>query len=938
MNKWISLALCSLVSIAMLWGQSELKGLKQGQLPNGLTYYVYSTDHTPGEVHFYLVQNVGGIVEDDRQQGLAHYLEHLAFNATEHFPEGVMKFLMRRGINTFDAKTGINETRYQISRIPTADPQLADSALLILKDWCSGLLIRPEDVEKERKIVTEEWRERGGVDRRTTEAIAPTLYNGTKYGLRNVIGREDILSRTTAKDLSQFYKQWYRPSLQCVMVIGDIDAAVYEDKIRQLFAKISQPKRAPIRPEITIPDNATPNGFAFVDRENTSNSLGIYQRVHVPTDPSKRDYVSEHLYSMMFNALAAQQFARLTNDGREAYIAATVSYAPLVRAYDQCGWDVVPYPGKAREALEQVLALRERLLRVGFSEAEFEGRRAAMIEDIKGMLERGGLDAPDNMMDLFRQNYLYGAPLLSIKEQINDTYEKLLEMEVEDLNAWMKSWMTDRNLSFITYSAQPGAIPLSVADFSAALAKTKQAPTLEFSQPKTIERLIDFDLPKGRITAERTIAELSGAKEWTLANGGKLIYKHVPELKDRFFFVASSHGGRSIIVPKDIPSFTAMQSLIMRSGVHTFNRNDLHHWLKGKDIELNISLDNYTEGLGGNAPIATAEDFFQYVHLIIAKQRFDRQDFDKYVSRQKYLHASRSTAAREVVQDSIRSLLFPPSAINPEINQAFYDAMRYEDLPRLFGERLASARDFTYCIVGALPEAEARQLTEHYIATLPSGAQTHKEIYRPLDFSAQDREIIRTFEADIDGNIGEVELSFTHDGELSDQEQLALSVLETLLQNKFFQELRERDQATYSVGVQAKYEAIPKASAQLSIRFGTSREKTEELKQRLYGILQEVAQGKVDPVEFRKSMIPHRLEQQEVALTPADNPMLWLAIINAYADTGQVPDLSAQEDSQAWDSLRETHVASLLTKLMTGRKTEISMKSLPPTGELKHSF
>ena len=940
MKKTLLLATACLTCSLSLWSEGGLKRLKTGKLPSGLTYYIYPTDYTPDEAHFYLVQDVGGVVEEDKQQGLAHYLEHLAFNATKHFPDGIMNFFLRRGIRSFDAKTGINETRYQINSIPTNDKALVDSSLLILRDWCDGILIRPEDVEKEKRIVTEEWRTRSGIDSRLTESIAPAIYNGAKYSVRNVIGREDLIRNYTAKDLKRFYEQWYKPSLQCVMVIGDINPEEIEAKLLKTFASMSKPKHAPTRTPIVIPTNSRPIFYAFVDKENTSPSFGLYQRVDAPTSPEKRDYAQANLYTMLFNSLAPRLFTRLRNDGREAAIATTVGYNPLVRLYDQCAWDVVPYPGKEQEALEQMLAMRERLKRVGFTEQEFEEQRQTMVNDLTAMLQESNLEAPNNMMDLFRQNFLYRVPLRPIKEQVNETLERLLEMDLDEFNNWMKSWLTDDNLAFITYTSRAGELNLSQKDFELALSKAKTAPLLQFAEPKKIDKLIDFEVKAGTIKSEKSLADLGGTKEWTLSNGAKFYYKHVPEMKGQFYFVASSHGGRSVVKQSDLPSFTAMQSLIMRSGVHRFNRNDLYTWLKNKSIELNITIDNYTEGLGGNASSSEVEDFFQYLHLVLMRQRLEKADFDKYVSQQKYLYLHPNKTPRDIVQDSIQSLLFPHTAENPKQDAAFFDAMKHEDLLRLFRERLVSAQDFNYCLVGDVPEAVVKDLASKYVASLPRGEQKAKEVSKILDFSSPEKHIKREFVADIPGQIGELELSYDVQASLSDKEQLLLPVLETYLQNLLFEEIRERAQLTYSIGVNAKYEELPQPSVQLNMRFASSRDKVDILKTRLYELLSGIEQGKVDADEFRKSTIPHRIEQENTAVTIEDNPMLWLVFINSYVETGVIPKLSKDNSKEKalWDSVKPADLANLYKKLTQGKTREIVVKSLPQTMELKHSY
>lgn len=910
--------------------------LRMGKLPSGLTYYIYPTEYTPREAHLYLFQNVGGVVEKDAEQGMAHFMEHLAFNVSDHFPDGIMSYLFASGLNRFDAKTGINETNYKINSVPTTNPGLLDSALLVLRDWAEGIQITPKAVEKERGIVLEEWRQRAGVDRRLTDSIAPALYNGSAYAYRNTIGKEATLRSFGVKELKSFQKQWYRPELQAIMIIGDIKPEAIESKVRQLFK--SKASKKPIsRTDIVIPESDEVAYYRFIDKANNGASLGIYQRIHsAPTDKS-RNYVAENLYSRIMDHVLALRLARLRNEGREDFIAQTVTSSPLVRSYDQISWDVVPYPGKEESALKQALALREQLRREGLMPEEFDAEQARMLEEVKALLEQKDLDIPDNLMGLFKTHYLYGTPLKSVREEMEATYETLSEMEVEDINAWLARTLTDKNLVFVTYSSRPEEMNISLSTFKRLLAEVKNEPVLRFASPKAITKLIDFAITPGRIVKETAIAELK-AKQWQLSNGGKMLYKHIPELKGQFYFVASSHGGRSAVRHEDLPAFTAMRSLIMRSGLGKFNRNDIHHWLQDKQIELNISIENYNEGLGGNAPTSQANTFFEYLYMVLMKQNFAQVDLDKYRELQKYLYTTRIATPRGQIDEEIKSILYPYSELNPKEDIAFYDRIKHEDVLRVYAERLLSASDFTYCIVGDIAEAEARALTEKYIASLPMGTLKANETYKPLNFSSSAPVIKREFEADLEGNVGEVEIAYSLDVKLSEREELALPVLETLLQARLFEELREREQAVYSIGAQLQYEPEPQPEVRMNLHFNTERAKVERLKQRTYELLDELAKGQVSQLAFKQALVPHVMNQENTAQTPEDNPLMWLLYLHAYVESGKTPELNKNATPEAKiEELKLSDVAALAHKILNeGKKREIVVKSKEHIGSYLH--
>ncbi len=919
---------------------AQISTLRTGRLPNGLTYYISrDAGASEGTAHFYLLQNVGAILEEDKQNGLAHYLEHMAFEATEHFPGGVMDFLRRRGLYSFDARTGTDDTRYSIMDVPTAEKGLTDSVLLILKDWCSGISITEKDTEKQRGIIIEEWRQRGGIDKRLSDSIAGVIYNGSQYAHRNVIGSLDVLKSFKYPDIQAFYKTWYRPDLQCVIIVGDIDPAAYELQVQKLFASLPAARNAKARPAFPIEDNNEPLYYRFVDKENRSHSYGLYQRVATPTNRPTEQATKDYLLGQLFNALAPQYFARLRNRGEEAYIAASVSYSPLVRGYGQFAWDFVPYAGQDEKALQQVLRARALMPYDFFSDKAFEAEKQKLYEGMKEVLsDDKGLGTPQNFIDIYRNNYLYGTAMREFRQQLSDNLEALVELDADDLRSWLKEHaMGDRNLAFVAYTNSPEVAAISEKTFRQKL-KTYNTLVLasEANEPAAITKLIDFKLPAGRIAREKKIPSL-GATEWTLSNGMKIIYKNLSkELKGEVLFLASAKGGQSIVKPADLPSFSAMQSLIMASGLYKYDRNQLAEWLSSRPMEVNLSITEYIDGMQARSKTDGVDDLFSYLYLVLNKQRFDKQIFDKWLQRKRYIYASQPQQGREAVDREIRELLNPITEANPREDQSFYDKMKLADLPRLYAEHFGDASQIAGCLVGDLSEAEAKRIVTTYLAALPGNPKAPRRTYTLRDHSSRERVIERTFEVDTEGDLGEVELSFLGDKKLTERERLALGLLEPLLQNRLFDELREKEQGTYSIAVKTNYTDDPVANTSLSIHFITSRAKADYLKSRTYDILRSIASGQIDRDEYKKVHIPQVLDEEAEEKAAGDGMGLgvWIALLNAYAETGKAPDLTkkgATSQEVKVSAITAQDVSSLLKKLLDeGKRRDIVVKSIAP--------
>ena len=920
---------------------AQMNGLRKGKLANGLTYYIYNDGSATGEAQYYLYQNVGAILENDEEMGLAHVLEHLAFNTTDHFPNGVMNFLRSNNLNDFEAFTGVDDTRYAVHNVPTNDAKLNENMLWVLRDWCHGVKMTPKDIEKERGIILEEWRHRSGVDRRLTDAIAPVVYNHAGYATHNVIGSQKILETFQQKQVKQFYDKWYRPNMQFIAVIGDVDVDQMEKNIQTVFKTLPAKQAPAVNPQTRqIPDNTTPLYMRFIDPENKSASFGLYQRYEVKGNAPEEDRVRQFIFTKFFNTLAPKRFVMLKNADKESYIAAEVSLSPLVRNYYQMAWDMVPYQGNEQKALQQMLAVRDNLRDQGFTAAEFNAEKEKMYNGMKDVLEAKGLGTPDNALMLFRQNFLYDIPVQDFRGQINRNLETLVELEVEDMNAWMKSLLNDNNLAFVTYSKSQSEMNITENDLMAALKeKSSFSDMARADGMKPISQLIDFPLTGGKIVSEKQLKTLQ-AKEWTLSNGAKVLYRNVPELSGKFLFAGSAEGGKSIVPAQELANYNAMRSLLMQSGVYNYNRNQLAQWLQGKNINLSLSLEDYSDGIGGNAPVDKADDFFSYLYLILSRQNFSKSAFDKYIQRNLYVYENRATTGMAAVQDSIQQLLYPVSAMNPRQDEAFFKSVQYDKLQEQFQAHLGNASRFTYCLIGDIPEAKAKELILRYIGSLKGEGKPIKTAIQPMDFSSSTPVIKRTFETETEGGMAEIEISFANKQKLSDREQAALEVMRGILERRYFDVLREKEHLTYTVGVQSNYTSQPVAGESLNIHLSTAKENADKAVSLVYSILDDVKAGRFAADEFKAVMVPLAVDEEQTSAAPQANsdPSVWMALLNIYAETGN--ELSPNDNAASapiFKTLTVQDITAVAMKVMTNAKQrEIIVK--PAAQEGKHTF
>ena len=383
MKKILLLIIISIQIPGLLYAQDDTKIFRHGQLDNGLTYYVRHTTMQPGKADFYLVQNVGALMEEDNQNGLAHFLEHMAFNGTKSFKEGIPHFLKRRGVTQFNAQTGQDETVYYMTGVATADTGLVDSCLLVMKDWSGFLLLDPVEIDKERGVIKEERRSRRNLGMRLREQTDPYVFNHSKYATRNIIGSEEIIQNFTPDELRAYYKDFYRPDQQAVIVVGDVDAAKMEADIRKLFNPI--PKRVNPKPRLVygIPDNEEPLYTKAFDKEMTESSVTLLKRVKQTPPTSLKEMMKRNLINRFYNQIVEKYLQKYIESKNPSFVQTMVGFNGLVRNYDRWNIYMQAYPGKEKQALKELLGEIERIHRHAINDKEVKEQVEAYLPGLE---------------------------------------------------------------------------------------------------------------------------------------------------------------------------------------------------------------------------------------------------------------------------------------------------------------------------------------------------------------------------------------------------------------------------------------------------------------------------------------------------------------------------------------------------------------------------
>lgn len=886
MRKILLLIIISIQIPGLLHAQDDNKIFRRGKLDNGLTYYVRHTTMQPGKADFYLVQNVGALMEEDNQNGLAHFLEHMAFNGTASFKEGIPAFLRRRGITRFNAQTGQDETVYYMTGAPTADAGLVDSCLLVMKDWSGFLLLDPVEIDKERGVIKEERRVRRNLGARLKEQTDAYVFNDSKYAKRNVIGSEEIIQNFTPEELRAYYKDFYRPDQQAVIVVGDVDAAQIEAKIGELFNPI--PKRVNPKPRVVyeIPDNAEPLYTKAFDKELTESSVTLLKRVKQTPPASLKEMMKRNLINRFYNQIMEKYLQKYIESQNPSFVQTMVGFNGLTRHYDRWNVYVQAYPGKEKQALKELLQEIERIHRYAIDDKEVKEQVEAYLPGLDESEKEKDKFPNEVYVQLYQNNFLEGKPLTSIEEDIAYSREILAELTAKDFHDWINSWNGDyKNWVFIMQGNDP---EYNFPNREEILDIMKEARQAELSSAKKEDikavPLLDYEVKGGEIMKTKKIKELD-AEEWTLSNGCKVYYKFSDQNGIKVSLLGESAGGLSLLPAEDLPSASALSTLMMYSGLYKHTTPVMQAILKGHQIYPSVSLGETFEGVSGYCDNNETEMLFQILYLCFEHPRFDRNDFDKYV----YLNRLRTENTPRTVNDTIgeqmQKLRVKDSPRLWKESKEYYDAMDYDKMVAIYHDRFQDASDFRFYLTGNIQQEEARELVAKYLGAIPSIYRKEKAVHHDLKIRGS---MTETIMANIPDNKYMISIEFSNTLKLKPVEDLAIDVIRTVLNNRYQAIIREDEGGAYGVNVNAAYNSFPKPEQALSVNFQSNTEKGDRMRAIVHEQIDKLVAEGVSEEDVEDMVL--MMKKGRAGVLENRGNAHWQEALRFYAQTGKNVD------------------------------------------------
>lgn len=781
--------------------------VRMGKLDNGLTYYLRYNKYPEHQADFYIAQKVGSIQEEENQRGLAHFLEHMCFNGTKHYPgDALVRYLEGLGVKfgaQLNAFTSIDKTVYNINNVPTARQSALDSCLLILHDWSSDLLLSTEEIDKERGVIHEEWRVTSNAIRRIYERSLPELMPGSRYGHRMPIGLMSVVDHFDPQALRDYYHKWYRPDLQAIIVVGDIDVDYMEAKIKELFGPIALPEHPAEREYLPVPDNDEAIVVCDKDKEQRVGAVSLMFKSEVYPDSLKAGwpyYMYSYARTMGVNMLA-RRLQELSLDPDVAFSNAGCNYGEFLVAKTKGALEVqtVPKDQRTYEALKAVATEVFRAQRFGFTPTEYARERAEYLSQ----LEKAYNNRDKRENRVFTQEYvnhfLDGEPIPGLEAEYKMLSTVLPQVPVDLVNQVFASLVSPSDTNLVVFAISPDKEDYEQPEPAKLLAAVHEARQMELTpyvDNVKSEPLLPRLPEKGRIVKEK--AGAFGTTEWQLSNGVRVILKKTDFKDNEVQMTAYSPGGYSRYPLSDRINVDNLDNVIKASGLGNFTRTELDKALAGVQASVTPTVGMKNEYLDGSSTPKDLRTLFELVYLSFGEPRRDDKAIASLKAQMREWLRNKATDHSSAFRDTVSATMYAHHPWIVQMNEALVDSISYDRILQIYTDRFSDASDFTFVFCGNFDNDSIRLFTEQYLAALPVVKRSDKPV--DLKFNRVKGEVMNRFERKMEQPQAFV-LDCWH-GECKDNlsNRLAVSVLGQVLDMRYRQLIREEMGAAYSIG------------------------------------------------------------------------------------------------------------------------------------------
>ena len=704
--------------------------VKVGKLENGLTYYIRKNLKPENKVELRLVINAGSILEDDDQQGLAHFTEHMAFNGSANFEKNdIVSFLQSIGVEfgaDLNAYTGFDETVY-ILPIPTEKKENVEKAFEILDDWASAVVFEPAEIEKERGVVLEEERSGRGAEERMMRITYPKLLEGSKYAERLPIGKVEVLKNFNPDAIRRFYQDWYRPNLMAVVVVGDIDPAQAESLIKMHFSDLKNPAPTREREEATVPARTKSEGLVVTDQEATHHLVDINFSYKPLKEQNTLTAYQENILRHLFSSMLGQRMQELMQNEDPPFLYAASTFGGFARGYESYSAYAYLAKGGVEPAINALVAENERARQFGFTSAELDRTKKMMMKSIERAYNERDKTESARMAAEYIRHFLEEEPIPGIENEYK-YYERFLgEISLEEVNQYVSESIPGAREPKLVIFTGPEKSEFKIPTGEELLRITEEAYHQEISayEEKVIaSKLMETNPSPGKITSEKRNEALD-ITEFTLNNGVKVIVKPTDFKNDQVVLTASRLGGRYHYPAADRYSAEFAAALVSQMGIGDFTPLDLRKVLAGKNASVTPRIGNVSEGLNGQSSAADLETLLQLVNLHFAAPRKDLSLFNSFVSKQQAMYQNMAVDPQYTFEDFMLQTLYKDHPWAPQLPKPeTFSKIDVDRAIEIYKERFGNAQGFTFVLVGKVDLDSLKPLLETYLGSLPSTGQT----------------------------------------------------------------------------------------------------------------------------------------------------------------------------------------------------------------------
>jgi len=856
-----------------------------GKLPNGLTYYIRHNEQPKNRAELYLVNKAGSILETDAQQGLAHFVEHMAFNGTRDYPKNALvNYLQKSGVRfgaDLNAYTSFDETVYQLP-LPTDSADVFKKGFNILANWAGFVTFDQAELDKERGVVIEEARQRGkNAQERLSLQTLPVLLNNSKYASRLPIGQEAIIKGFDANTIKSFYQDWYRPDLQAVIAVGDFDVKTVEQYIKDNFSGLKNPVGEKPRAVFNVPPTPGTVVKIATDKEFPYSLAQIVVK-HPQTVVKNTTNYMQDMRINLFNFMLNERLNELMQKPEPPYLYARATYAALIAHQDAFTSVVIAKPGELETGVKAMVAETERARKFGFTLTELERAKQAALVQVQNAYNERNKTNSSAFVRKYQQNFLTGEAFPSIEFEYAFYASNINRISTEDMNALARKFITDQNRVIIVEGPEKDKDKLPDDKAILNWVGTAGANVTAYVDNVTSRPLLE-KMPTGSKVVSETTDEAIGTTTYILGNGIKAILKPTEFKNDQVLINGYSFGGTSLASDQDFTSANLASPIITNSGIADFNQGMLDKMLAGKNVTVNPYISDITQGVSANASPRDFETALQLIYLYFTQPRKDADIWKGNISQTRSILTNRGLDPGSVFQDTVAAVLNNNNFRAMVTTLPRLDAASLDKAYSFYKDRFSDASGFTFVVVGNFKPEVLKPYLETYLGALPS--TNKKETYKDLKIYPAPGQITKTVYKGIDDK-ATVQLIFNGAYDYNEANNIQLDALEEVMNIKLTERLREQESGVYSPGVRATYSKLPTGRYSVSIYFTCSPANVDKL---IAATMDEISKLKLSgalPADIQK----FAAEEARSTQVQLKENIFWAGYLSAAAQNNLDPD------------------------------------------------